>query len=342
MRITMKQVAEKAGVHRSTVDKVIHDRPGVSEEVRQRVQAVIDQYGYRPNTVGVALRMQERTFRVAAVLMDVDSAPAVRAGVDQVREELGDYDIEVTYHLPADAAEMARILGELPDDTDGVILMAYASEAVAAQVDRLREAGIPTALVNSRLTGCRPLCYIGADDQRSGRLAAHLLSLAVGGTGPVALITSAAEAERSNASVTIREQAFRDALPPSVEIAAVVEDFESGDIAYQRTLALLRDRPDLKGIYCTCGGASRIGEAAAELGLDGRVAVITHESYPEILDQIRRGTILCTIGSGLRRQGERSMRTLMDRLLFQKDPASEEIYMRCEIVLRENADDVGP
>ena len=167
-----------------------------------------------------------------------------------------------------------------------------------------------------------------------------MLSLAVGGSGPVALITSASEAERSNASVRIRERAFRDALPPSVGIAAVVEDFESGEIAYRKTLELLRERPGLRGIYCTCGGASRIGEAVGEL--DRPAAVVVHELYPEILDQIRRGTILCTIGSGLRRQGELSMRTLMDRLLFQKDPPSPEIHTRCEIVLRENADDADP
>ena len=43
MGVTLKEIAALAGVHRSTVDKVLHKRPGVSEEVRRRVQAVIDE-----------------------------------------------------------------------------------------------------------------------------------------------------------------------------------------------------------------------------------------------------------------------------------------------------------
>lgn len=35
MSVTLKQIADMAGVHKSTVDKVIHDRPGVSEAKRE-------------------------------------------------------------------------------------------------------------------------------------------------------------------------------------------------------------------------------------------------------------------------------------------------------------------
>lgn len=41
----MKEIAERAGVHPSTVDKVVHHRVGVSDEVRARVQAIINELG---------------------------------------------------------------------------------------------------------------------------------------------------------------------------------------------------------------------------------------------------------------------------------------------------------
>lgn len=43
LAITIKQIAEMANVHRSTVDKVLHNRPGVSDPVRKRVQKIIDE-----------------------------------------------------------------------------------------------------------------------------------------------------------------------------------------------------------------------------------------------------------------------------------------------------------
>ena len=47
MKITIRKIAELAGVSRGTVDKVVHDRAGVSDEVRAQVQKVIDESGYK-------------------------------------------------------------------------------------------------------------------------------------------------------------------------------------------------------------------------------------------------------------------------------------------------------
>lgn len=48
MKITIQHIATRAGVSRGAVDKVIHNRPGVREEVRQRVLRVIAETGYVP------------------------------------------------------------------------------------------------------------------------------------------------------------------------------------------------------------------------------------------------------------------------------------------------------
>ena len=58
MRVTMKEIAERAGVHQATVDKVVHNRVGVSDEVRAKVQAIIDELGYKPNPTGRVLQRQ--------------------------------------------------------------------------------------------------------------------------------------------------------------------------------------------------------------------------------------------------------------------------------------------
>ena len=50
--VTIKQIAEMAGVHRSTVDKVLHKRPGVSDDVRKKVQEIIDECNYEANPIG--------------------------------------------------------------------------------------------------------------------------------------------------------------------------------------------------------------------------------------------------------------------------------------------------
>lgn len=48
MSITVKEIAQKAGVSPATVSLVINNKKGVSKETRLRVQAIMEQYDYRP------------------------------------------------------------------------------------------------------------------------------------------------------------------------------------------------------------------------------------------------------------------------------------------------------
>ncbi len=54
-RLTLEEIAELAGVSRATVSRVVNHHPNVREEVRQRVQAVIEQTGYQPNQAARSL-----------------------------------------------------------------------------------------------------------------------------------------------------------------------------------------------------------------------------------------------------------------------------------------------
>ena len=55
MRTTIKMIAEKAGVSIGTVDRVLHDRPYVKAEVRERVLQVLEELDYHPNRMASAL-----------------------------------------------------------------------------------------------------------------------------------------------------------------------------------------------------------------------------------------------------------------------------------------------
>ena len=69
MKVTIKKIAEIAEVHPSTVDKVLHNRPGVSDEVRERIRKLIDEFGYKPNPAGRVLQKQGKEFVIAAILV---------------------------------------------------------------------------------------------------------------------------------------------------------------------------------------------------------------------------------------------------------------------------------
>jgi len=55
MSITLKQVAELAGVSISTASRVANDLPGVSPLTRKRVLMIINEYGYKPDLAARSL-----------------------------------------------------------------------------------------------------------------------------------------------------------------------------------------------------------------------------------------------------------------------------------------------
>ena len=69
--MTLRMVAEKAGVAVDTVRKVVRGDPTVRPYIRQRVQKVIVETGYRPNLVARALR-QSHLDLVPLSIMSID------------------------------------------------------------------------------------------------------------------------------------------------------------------------------------------------------------------------------------------------------------------------------
>lgn len=52
---TLKQIADLAGVSRSTASRVLNDRPGVHPDVRERVLEVMREQGFRPDPIARSL-----------------------------------------------------------------------------------------------------------------------------------------------------------------------------------------------------------------------------------------------------------------------------------------------
>ena len=63
MKVTAQWIADQCGVSRGTVDRVVNGRPNVSPEVRERIQKLISEYGYKTPTQRQAARAGRGTDR---------------------------------------------------------------------------------------------------------------------------------------------------------------------------------------------------------------------------------------------------------------------------------------
>ena len=69
-RITMRDVAERAGVSKATVSHVINETRFVEEATKERVQQAIKDLGYRPNVAARSLTTQQ-TKVIGYIVSDV-------------------------------------------------------------------------------------------------------------------------------------------------------------------------------------------------------------------------------------------------------------------------------
>lgn len=340
MGVTLKEIAALAGVHRSTVDKVLHKRPGVSDEVRRRVQAVIDETGYRPNPVGRALQKQSAVIRLAAILLEVDARPFMERGIRKAVDALHMYNIQVDYHACTYGdveTQLEQIKCATRGQVDGIILSPLSADSVREAVNRAVAAGIPVVCTNTDIEGTGRLCYVGEDAAKASRIAGRIMGEFLGGAGEIAVITSTSAMRTGTYFLKVRETGFQGYMAenfPGIHIVESVPSLENPAMTYQMTLELLRRQPELRGVYVVGGGVREVGRAIRETGCGGRLKVVCFEDYPEILELLRENIVTCTINSDTVRQGELPVRILIDYLMQDERPA-ENVYIPGQILVRE-------
>ncbi|OGO73371.1 MAG: hypothetical protein A2Z49_13240 [Chloroflexi bacterium RBG_19FT_COMBO_56_12] len=89
-RITIKHVAQEAGVSTQTVSRVINNRPDVAPETRKRILEIIDQLDYRPSELARSL-IHRRSFTLGVVTAGLNHIGPNRTlnGITTKAEELG-------------------------------------------------------------------------------------------------------------------------------------------------------------------------------------------------------------------------------------------------------------
>ncbi|WP_228824525.1 LacI family DNA-binding transcriptional regulator [Nocardia blacklockiae] len=178
-RVTLADVARRAGTSTAVVSYVLNDGPRpVSEALRARVVAALDELDYRPDRIARALRRPRRWRQIGLLVPDL-TLPLFGALVGRVEVEARGRDhltlIGNTGYDPEREIEFVRAFAD--SGIDGLIVVGSASGPATAAL--CRQERIPVVWVhNNRGTVDAPV--IGADHVRAGALATEHLVAAHG------------------------------------------------------------------------------------------------------------------------------------------------------------------
>ena len=340
MSITIKQIAEMAGVHRSTVDKVLHGRPGVSDPVRSRVQKIIEECNYQANPIGKALKMQERMLTVKVLLLKVDARPFLIRGIEEKLKDYDSFQVQIEYaELPytgvqEQAEKLRQCMTERPD---GIILSPINSPEIVETIDSCTYAGIPVITVNTDIKGSQRLCFIGQDGFKAGRVAGRLMGEFLSGKGKVAVFTSDGDEHQSFPFGT-REGGFRETVGniyPDIEMMPSIHTQEKPQVIRRKMRMLCESEPGLAGIFITCGGVKAVADVLEEYERQD-IKFICYENYPEIIELLEKDIVTATLDSDIEEQGKKALEVLLDYLIYDRRPVRKHLYSEIKILLKES------
>jgi DNA-binding LacI/PurR family transcriptional regulator len=175
-RITIKDVAQKAGVSTQTVSRVINYRPDVSPETRERVQRVIKEMGYSPNVIARSLsRGRTNTLGVVGFGLEYFGSTSVLTGIEQKSNELG-FSLLLSLIDKFETLRIDEIVGNLLSRrVDGIIWAVPGNDRTAGQVTgKFERFSVPVVFLNK--VQCNDDIVVAMDNRLGGRLATeHLL-----------------------------------------------------------------------------------------------------------------------------------------------------------------------
>jgi len=336
MAVTMRDVADAAGVSIKTVSNVVNDYPFIKPATRDRVLRAIDQLGYRPNLSARNLS-RGRTGLIALAVPELDApyfAEMARLVIAAAAAQSWTVLIEQTDGLRS--RELMALKGVRTHLVDGVIL-----SPLALGPDELSAAGTaPVVLLGERVSGIQ-LDHVAIDNVAASREA--VLHLADSGRRRIAAI--GAQARDSAQTARQRLAGYRRALesagqPFRPELVRSADEWhrDAGACAV-RELLRLPEPPDAIFAFndlLALGTLRALYEAGVDVPVD--IAVV---GFDDIEDGRFATPSLTTVAPDKPYIARTSVELLSTRLRrYPPPPPPQEITAGHRLVVRESSSTV--
>src|SRR5689334_18770712 len=174
--VTIRDVADRAGVSSMTVSRVINGGARVSADTRDRVERAISELGYVPSRLARGLSAQ-RTGTIALLVPDVANPffTLIVRGAEEIGRRAG-FGIILCDTRADHAVERDAIEEMIAHRVEGV-LVAPVSDRSRDDLQRLSGFGIPFVLVDRTVEGIDADAVLGDSVAGAKRLVHHLISL---------------------------------------------------------------------------------------------------------------------------------------------------------------------
>ncbi len=342
-KLTIKDLATKAGVSVGTVDRVLHNRPGASAEAVAKVKKALEELNYRTNMVASALA-KDREYQFVMLLPNYASEPywkEIEDGALKAEEVYVDFRIKVHVLLfdPFTEGSFATVGEEcLKMNPDGVVFVPSFNDETRKFAMQLVERGVQFVQLDSYMSDLPSLSFIGQDSYVSGAFAAKMLMLQAKGEKRVLLLRASTDGRLATKQQSNREVGLSHYMSeyyPDVEVISLDVPLVSSKASYAKIFDNFFKRyPDIKHALTMSSRAYILGEYLLSKN-DRERTIMGYEMIDRNVECLKNGSVSFLIAQHAYMQGFSSIYALHRGVILQSQVAPRN-YMPIELLTQEN------
>ncbi len=342
-RVTIKDIAQKAGVSIGTVDRVLHQRGEVAEATRTKILKLAENMNYTPNLFARAL-ISKKQYKVAVLLPNPTEGNTYwlrhLEGIKSTARQLEDYGFQVILmhfdlHNGDDFTQRAQEILEM--NIDGVIFAPILKKEALTFTEELDKINIPYIFIDTNIKNTNSLGFIGEDAFQSGRVAASIIDFGIGIDKDILLVNIAKDLDNTQ-HLTSRNQGFMSyfmdagrnrGIKISLEIPSADEH-----VVKEKLTRVLTNNPNISAIWVSSAKTYAIARYLDQINKRDLI-VVGYEVYEENVKYVQKNIIQYLIAQQPVKQSRKALRKLFNFLSSNIPPAKLE-YQKIEIVNSEN------
>lgn len=341
--IRIKDIAERAGVSVGTVDRVLHNRPNVSQKALEKVSKALEEMDYQPNMYASALAYN-KSYTFYLIIPKHESEAywdEIEQGAHAATERRRDFGItlKLLYYERFNTPSFVRTANEcLKETPDGVIMVPGKLDVTTRFASQLQETNIPFILLDSYLPDLKPLSFYGQDSFQSGYFAARMLMLIASKEKEIMIMKQLKNGHIGSKQQSNRETGFRHYMHDHFPDIAITEFNLPLDEKREKYDQLLEEffttHPQVHHCITFNSKAHLVGDFLLRTNRRN-VQIMGYDMVPKNEECVKQGSISFLIAQHAYRQGFSCVESLFEAVVLKKE-VNPVNYMPIELLTKEN------
>ncbi len=342
-RITIKDLAAHAKVSRGTVDRVLHNRGQVSQEVKDKIQRAIKDLGYKPNIIARTLA-QNNDYNIAVLIPNPEMDEFWNKpyqGIEEVLTDVETFGVSVNYYY-FDNNDVTSFIDAgkriLSDSPDGILMASEFYHESLELLDKINARGIPVSLIMTQVDHELGSNYIGQDSFQSGVVVGRLFDTTVKDSEKHILIINLGAFYNNTLQIQKKVEGLKKYFNGREEFKMYMSEelyFKDEKLLRDKIISALNDHPQVNGIFVTNSRSKYIADIVKEFQRERDICFIGYDIIADNITYLNNGVIDYLINQNPDMQGAKGMKRLVDHLVYDRDFGKAE-YIPSDIVIKEN------